>query len=96
VPTSPADSTDHLRLGRYVIVEQPPLSESGQWTLTSVVCDGVAFPLRSERGVRDPGADAPSRALRVHGHVLVNPDATDAPEAGAGPAHATRSADSGP
>ncbi len=43
-PKTPADATDHLRLGRYVITEQPPLTASGEWTLTSVVCDGVDVP----------------------------------------------------
>ena len=43
-PNRPADATDHLRLGTYHIVEQPPLSSTGDWALTTVVCNGVALP----------------------------------------------------
>ena len=43
-PNRPADATDHLRLGTYHIVEQPPLTSAGDWTLTAVVCNGVAIP----------------------------------------------------
>ena len=43
-PQTPADATDNLRLGTYHIVEQPPLSSTGDWTLTTVVCNGVAVP----------------------------------------------------
>ena len=43
-PNRPADATDHLLLGTYHIVEQPPLTSAGDWTLTSVVCNGVAIP----------------------------------------------------
>ncbi len=43
-PQTPADATGHLRLGPYHIVEQPPLSSTGDWALTSVVCNGVAIP----------------------------------------------------
>ena len=49
-PQTPADATDNLRLGVYHIVEQPPLSSTGAWTLTTVVCNGVASP--SARGRR--------------------------------------------
>jgi uncharacterized repeat protein (TIGR01451 family) len=43
-PNRPADATDHLRLGTYHIVEQPPLSSTGDWALTAVVCNGVTVP----------------------------------------------------
>ena len=43
-PQTPADATGNLRLGTYHIVEQPPLSATGDWTLTTVVCNGVAIP----------------------------------------------------
>jgi uncharacterized repeat protein (TIGR01451 family) len=43
-PQTPADATGNLRLGTYHIVEQPPLSSTGDWALTSVVCNGVAIP----------------------------------------------------
>ena len=43
-PNRPVDATDHLGLGTYHIVEQPPLTSAGDWTLTSVVCNGVAIP----------------------------------------------------
>ena len=43
-PQTPADATGNLRLGTYHIVEQPPLSSTGDWTLTTVVCNGVAIP----------------------------------------------------
>ena len=43
-PQTPADATGNLRLGPYHIVEQPPLSSTGDWALTSVVCNGVAIP----------------------------------------------------
>ena len=40
-PNTPADATDHLKLGSYRIVEQSPVSTpAGAWTLTSVVCGG--------------------------------------------------------
>jgi uncharacterized repeat protein (TIGR01451 family) len=43
-PQTPADATGNLRLGSYHIVEQPPLSSTGDWALTSVLCNGVAIP----------------------------------------------------
>ena len=43
-PNRPSDATDQLRLGTYHIVEQSPLSSTGDWTLTTVVCNGVAIP----------------------------------------------------
>jgi hypothetical protein len=44
-PDTAADATDHIPLGAYRIVEQPPLSTiSGSWILTSVACDGVDMP----------------------------------------------------
>ena len=43
-PQTPADATDNLLLGTYHIVEQPPLSSTGDWALTTVVCNGVAIP----------------------------------------------------
>jgi uncharacterized repeat protein (TIGR01451 family) len=43
-PQTPADATGNLRLGSYHIVEQPPLSSTGDWALTTVVCNGVAIP----------------------------------------------------
>ena len=43
-PDTPADATGHLRLGTYHIVEQPPLSSTGDWALTAVVCNGVTVP----------------------------------------------------
>ncbi len=40
-PNTPADSTDHVRLGSYRIVEQSPTSTpAGAWELTSVDCGG--------------------------------------------------------
>ncbi len=43
-PQTPADATGNLRLGTYHIVEQPPLSSTGDWALTTVLCNGVAIP----------------------------------------------------
>jgi uncharacterized repeat protein (TIGR01451 family) len=43
-PQTPADATGNLRLGTYHIVEQPPLSSTGDWALTAVVCNGVTVP----------------------------------------------------
>ncbi len=45
VPATPADATDHLRLGSYAITEQfPPSTPAGGWTLDSIVCNGVLQP----------------------------------------------------
>lgn len=43
-PQTPADATGNLLIGTYHIVEQPPLSSTGDWTLTTVVCNGLAIP----------------------------------------------------
>jgi hypothetical protein len=44
-PLSPSDATDHLRLGRYVIVEQSPPSDTPDgWALDAVVCNGQLVP----------------------------------------------------
>jgi hypothetical protein len=43
-PNTPADATDHLRLGSYRITEQAPASEAGHWTLTQVECNGELVP----------------------------------------------------
>jgi len=44
-PDTTADATDHLRLGAYWIVEQPPAGgPAGGWTLTAVRCAGVLVP----------------------------------------------------
>jgi uncharacterized repeat protein (TIGR01451 family) len=40
MPRRPADSTDHLPLGSYRVVEEtPPSTPAGGWQLVSVVCD---------------------------------------------------------
>ena len=45
VPDSAADATDHLPLGAYWIVEQPPAGgPAGGWALTAVNCDGLLVP----------------------------------------------------
>jgi uncharacterized repeat protein (TIGR01451 family) len=45
VPASPSDATDHLPLGRYLIVEQLPVSDPlNAWAVTSVQCNGVLQP----------------------------------------------------
>jgi uncharacterized repeat protein (TIGR01451 family) len=45
VPVRPASSTQHLPLGRYVIVESAPPSENPQnWTLQYVQCNGQLVP----------------------------------------------------
>ncbi len=45
VPDGPGDETGHLRLGRYLIVEQFPVSDPPHaWSVTSVYCDGEAQP----------------------------------------------------
>ena len=45
-PDSPTDATDHLRLGRYLIVEQSPPSDTPDaWSLDAVVCNGELVPL---------------------------------------------------
>jgi uncharacterized repeat protein (TIGR01451 family) len=50
VPDSPGDATDHLRLGRYAIVEQFPASDPADaWTLDSVECNGRI--VASDRGL---------------------------------------------
>ena len=44
-PVTPSDATDHLRLGRYLIVEQsPPSDPSDSWSLEAVVCNGQLVP----------------------------------------------------
>ena len=45
VPVTPLDATNHLRLGRYLIGEQFPLSDpTDAWAVSSVYCNGVAQP----------------------------------------------------
>lgn len=45
-PARPVDATDHLPLGTYRIVEQPPTSSgSGSWELNQVICNGLVEPL---------------------------------------------------
>ncbi len=45
VPNTPADATDHLHLGHYLIAEQaPPSDPAGAWALTSVDCNGLLQP----------------------------------------------------
>ena len=44
LPDTPADATGQLPLGSYEIVEQPPLSSEGTWTLTEITCNGVTVP----------------------------------------------------
>jgi uncharacterized repeat protein (TIGR01451 family) len=61
-PNNPADATDHLRLGTYHIVEQTPLSSTGDWALTSVVCNGVAIPFAQGTATIELTRTAP----RVH------------------------------
>jgi hypothetical protein len=47
-PVSTAASTDHLKLGRYIIIEQFPLSHPAHaWALSSVYCNGEAQPFTS-------------------------------------------------
>jgi uncharacterized repeat protein (TIGR01451 family) len=61
-PNTPADSTDHLHLGRYLVAEQfPPSDKPGAWSLDAVVCNDELVPF--DRGVisitltrRDPSA----------------------------------------
>lgn len=44
-PDTSQDATDHLELGSYRIVEEPPASgPAGRWTLTGVRCNGVDVP----------------------------------------------------
>jgi hypothetical protein len=41
-PSTSADATDHLPLGTYTIVEQPPTAaQAGKWALSSVTCNGI-------------------------------------------------------
>jgi uncharacterized repeat protein (TIGR01451 family) len=45
MPNTPANATDHLRLGTYRITEQaPPSDPAGGWTLVLVTCNGVPMP----------------------------------------------------
>ncbi len=45
IPATPADATDHLRLGSYAITEQFPASTpAGGWSLETVVCNGSVEP----------------------------------------------------
>ena len=45
IPAGPANSTKHLPLGRYLIVESAPPSENPQsWTLQYVQCNGQLVP----------------------------------------------------
>ena len=47
-PDTPLDSTDHLKLSRYLIAEQLPLAHPGDaWAVASVYCNGVAQPFTS-------------------------------------------------
>ncbi len=49
VPDTPADTTDHLRLGAYRITEQAPAgSPAGDWSLTAVECNGELTPFSQE------------------------------------------------
>jgi len=44
-PRGPEDDTGHVFLGTYRILEQPPISRTGEeWELTAVSCDGVDVP----------------------------------------------------
>ena len=44
-PNRPADATDHLHLGHYVIVEQaPPSDDPDSWALQYVECNGQIVP----------------------------------------------------
>ena len=48
-PATPADATNHLQLGEYLITEQfPPSEPNGAWSLDSIACNGVLMPF--ERG----------------------------------------------
>ncbi len=38
------DETDHLRLGRYTIIDFPPPPNGGEWSLDYVECNGTAVP----------------------------------------------------
>ncbi len=45
VPNRSTDATDHLPLGRYLIVEQaPPSEDANDWALQSVQCNGQLIP----------------------------------------------------
>ena len=47
-PVTGLDATDHLKLGRYLIGEQFPLSDpTNAWAVSSVYCNGVAQPFTS-------------------------------------------------
>ena len=66
-PNSAADATDHLPLGAYWIVEQPPAGgPASGWTLTTVRCAGVLVPFAQgavevELTPRTPGCAACTR-----------------------------------
>ncbi len=50
IPNGPANATDHLLLGRYLIAEQaPPIANPNNWTLLYVQCNGQLVPFN--RGV---------------------------------------------
>jgi Domain of unknown function DUF11 len=47
-PITPLDVTDHLKLGRYIIIEQFPLAHPADaWAVSSVYCNGEAQPFTS-------------------------------------------------
>jgi Domain of unknown function DUF11 len=74
-PASRADSTDHLRLGRYLIGEQfPPSDNPDAWSLDAVVCNGELVPF-------DRGAVAVTLTLQDPSvHCVFNDSFSSHPE----------------
>ncbi len=82
VPDAPADATDHLRLGRYLIVEQFPLSDpTDAWAVSSVYCNGVAQPFTT--GAVEVHLTSRDPACPLHLHRCVHAEAPADPAAAA-------------
>ncbi|HVW46630.1 MAG TPA: hypothetical protein VHA76_06235, partial [Solirubrobacterales bacterium] len=84
VPAGPEDDTGHLYLGTYRIVEQPPLSRAaGEWTLTSVNCDGVDVPFSDGSALVTLSRGAPHASCRFTNVLGARPPDPEPGEPGA-------------
>ena len=73
-PHTSQDATDHLELGAYRIVEEPPASgPAGHWTLTGVRCNRVDVPFAEGGLHRHPHPPRTGGPLRVHERAAAPP-----------------------
>jgi uncharacterized repeat protein (TIGR01451 family) len=76
VPNTPADATDHLSLGHYLITEEaPPSPNPDDWTLETVHCNGRLVPFDPGRRRGPAGPGAPECAMRSHRSLHGDPSA---------------------